>query len=33
MWDNLATLHRAIPFDNSLYRRDPRRVSTQLIKA
>lgn len=33
MWDNTATLHRAIPFDDVLHRRDLRRVSTTLAQA
>lgn len=32
MWDNTATLHRAIPFDDTVLRRDLRRVSTMLFE-
>jgi alpha-ketoglutarate-dependent 2,4-dichlorophenoxyacetate dioxygenase len=28
IWDNLATMHRATPFDDSKYRRELRRVTT-----
>ena len=27
IWDNLATMHRATPFDDRLYRRDMRRTT------
>jgi alpha-ketoglutarate-dependent 2,4-dichlorophenoxyacetate dioxygenase len=27
MWDNLATMHRATPFEDTKYRRDMRRVT------
>ena len=33
MWDNTATLHRALPFDDTHSRRDLRRVSTMLAEA
>ena len=33
MWDNTATLHRAISFDDAIFRRDLRRVSTALEEA
>jgi alpha-ketoglutarate-dependent 2,4-dichlorophenoxyacetate dioxygenase len=29
MWDNLATMHRATPFDDQLYRRDMRRTTVR----
>ena len=28
IWDNLATMHRAMPFDDTKYRREMRRVTT-----
>jgi alpha-ketoglutarate-dependent 2,4-dichlorophenoxyacetate dioxygenase len=28
IWDNLATMHRAMPFDDARYRRELRRVTT-----
>jgi len=28
IWDNLATMHRAVPYDDSKYRRELRRVTT-----
>ena len=28
IWDNLATMHRARPFDDANYRRELRRVTT-----
>jgi len=28
IWDNLATMHRATPFDDAKYRRELRRVTT-----
>ena len=33
MWDNTGTLHRALPFDDAVFRRDLRRVSTVLEEA
>lgn len=30
MWDNRATLHRALPFEDQIYRRDMRRTSTMV---
>jgi alpha-ketoglutarate-dependent 2,4-dichlorophenoxyacetate dioxygenase len=27
MWDNLATMHRATPFEDKKYKRDMRRVT------
>lgn len=29
MWDNLATMHRATPFDDQRYRRDVRRTTVR----
>jgi alpha-ketoglutarate-dependent taurine dioxygenase len=29
MWDNLATMHRATPFDDQQYRRDMRRTTVR----
>jgi len=29
MWDNLATMHRAMPFDDQRYRRDVRRTTVR----
>jgi len=28
IWDNRATMHRALPFDDAKYRRELRRVTT-----
>jgi len=28
IWDNRATMHRALPFDDTKYRRELRRVTT-----
>jgi len=28
IWDNLATMHRACPFDDASFRRELRRVTT-----
>jgi alpha-ketoglutarate-dependent 2,4-dichlorophenoxyacetate dioxygenase len=29
MWDNLATMHRATPFDDQQFRRDMRRTTVR----
>jgi alpha-ketoglutarate-dependent 2,4-dichlorophenoxyacetate dioxygenase len=32
MWDNRATLHRALPFDETRYKRDLRRTATEVFE-
>jgi len=33
IWDNLATMHRATPFEDARYRRELRRVTTLDVPA